>query len=106
MTVSDWNIKAEKCRKILRESIPQQWLLPEDKLPPKSRLNVFGVPEECGFLSSKELAITACDATGVVKMMASGDWTAEEVTIAFLKRATIGHQLVRMEKTEDKIRSS
>ncbi|KFZ24298.1 hypothetical protein V502_01222 [Pseudogymnoascus sp. VKM F-4520 (FW-2644)] len=34
------------------------------------------------------------DATGLVETMAKGTWTAEEVTIAFLKRATIGHQLL------------
>jgi len=46
-------------------------------------------------LTETELQITETDATGLVESMAGGTWTAEEVVIAFLKRATIGHQLVR-----------
>lgn len=96
MATNDWTIEAEKGRKILRDSITHEWLLPEEKLPSKDRLNVFGVADESGLLSDKELAITACDATALVQKLGAGEWTAEEVTIAFLKRATIGHQLVRI----------
>lgn len=94
MGISAWELEAEKCRKILRESIPTQWLLPVDKMPSPDRLNVLGVPEESGLLSAREIEITSSDATGLVSKMGSGKWTAEEVTIAYLKRATIGHQLV------------
>jgi amidase len=89
-----WEAEAEKSRTVLANSIQTQWLLPEDKLPPAERLNVLDIPRESGLLSEKELEITESDASKLVRKMGAGDWSAEEVTIAFLKRATIGHQLV------------
>lgn len=89
-----WEVEAEKNRKVLSESIPEQWLLPQDKLPSSDRLNILSVPEESGLLTRKELDITESDATHLVEKMGAGEWSAEEVTIAFLKRATIGHQLL------------
>jgi hypothetical protein len=94
MAAHNWETQAQICRDILNNSIPRQWLLPVDKLPSPERTNVLGVPRESGILSERELQITETDATGLVETMAEGTWTAEEVTIAFLKRATIGHQLV------------
>ena len=93
-SANTWEVEAEKSRKVLRESIQQKWLLPQDKLPSSNRLNVLSVPEESGLLTGKELEITESDATHLVERMGAGEWSAEEVTIAFLKRATIGHQLV------------
>jgi amidase len=89
-----WEVKAAKGKTIQQDSIQKQWLLPEDKLPSKHRLNVLDVPKQSGLLSSTELSITESTATELVKAMAAGTWTAEEVTIAFLKRGTIGQQLV------------
>lgn len=91
-----WEVEAEKSRKILDDSIQKQWLLPQEKLPASDRVNVLDVPKESGLLSQRELDITGSDATGLVEKMGAGEWTAEEVTIAFLKRATIGHQLVSL----------
>lgn len=91
-----WEVKAAKGKKIQQDSIQKQWLLPEDKLPSKDRLNVLDVPKESGLLSTTEMNITGSTATKLVKAMAAGTWTAEEVTIAFLKRATIGQQLVNL----------
>ncbi|RDW87885.1 hypothetical protein BP5796_03579 [Coleophoma crateriformis] len=89
-----WETEAEKCRKIRADSIPEQWLLTPGQLPPPERLNVLNVPAESGIMSLKELQITETDATTLVQRMGDGDLTAEEVTIAFLKRATIGNQLL------------
>jgi hypothetical protein len=94
MAAHNWETQAQICRDILDNSIPRQWLLRVDKLPSPERTNLLGVPRESGILSERELQITETDATGLVDTMAEGTWTAEEVTIAFLKRATIGHQLV------------
>lgn len=94
METKNWETEAAKGRKIRDDSINKEWLLPEDKLPPQGRLNVLGIPEESGLLSAKEIAITNSDATGLVKQLGSGELSAEEVTVAFLKRATIGHQLL------------
>ncbi|KAG4430759.1 hypothetical protein IFR05_013760 [Cadophora sp. M221] len=93
-STNTWEAEAEKSRKVRKESIQQQWLLPQEKLPLPDRMNVLSVPEESGLLTRKELDITGSDATQLVKKMGAGDWSAEEVTVAFLKRATIGHQLL------------
>lgn len=89
----DWEIKAEKCRKILRESLNPDWLLPSNRLPSPERLNVSTFIEECDFFSARELEITSSSATSLVQQMASGSLTAVETVTAFLKRAHVGHQL-------------
>lgn len=94
MATHSWETKSQISRDILEKSIQKQWLIPTDKLPSPDRTNVLDVPRESGILTERELEITMTDATGLVESMAKGKWTAEEVTIAFLKRATIGHQLL------------
>lgn len=94
MAAHNWEAQAQICRAILDKSIQKQWLLPADKLPSAERTNVLDVARESGILTERELEITETDATGLVETMARGTWTAEEVAIAFLKRATIGHQLL------------
>jgi len=94
MSTQLWQKQAQVAREILEKSIQKQWLLPADKLPSPDRLNVIDVPRECGRLSQEELQMTETDATGLVEKMSLGEWTAEAVLTAFLKRATIGHQLV------------
>ncbi|KAH0145319.1 hypothetical protein KCU67_g12663, partial [Aureobasidium melanogenum] len=90
----DWERKAQICRDILENSISKQWLLPADKLPTKQQLNVTKVPYTCGILSAEELDMTEQTAAGLLSKYQSGTWKVEDVTIAFLKRATIGHQLL------------
>lgn len=46
-------------------------------------------------LSERELVITDMSATELVAEMGQGELQAEEVVVAFLKRAVLGHQLVR-----------
>lgn len=92
--VKDWEAKAQICRDIQAASIPKQWLAPEDKLPAKDRLNVTRVPYECGTMTPEELEMTEQDVAGLIKKYQAGEWTVEQVTTAFLKRATIGQQLV------------
>lgn len=94
MAANNWETLAQVSREILDKSIQKQWLLPTAKLPSPDRTNVLDVPRESGILTERELEITVTDATGLVEGMRKGTWTAEEVTIAFLKRATIGHQLL------------
>jgi amidase len=94
MAIQDWQTAASKGKEIQEKSINSEWLLPSSKLPSKDRLNVVDVPKESGLLTAKELEITETDAVNLVKKMAAGEWSAEEVVISFLKRATIGQQLV------------
>jgi amidase len=92
----NWNSQAQKGKDILNNSIPKQWLLPIDRLPPASQKSVIGIPCESGLLTGRELRITDMSATELVADMGKGALTAEEVVTAFLKRAVLGHQLVRL----------
>ncbi|KAF6811379.1 fatty-acid amide hydrolase [Colletotrichum musicola] len=89
-----WETKAEACRKILKDSLNHQWLLPEDQLPPHSQLNVAKFIETCGLLTPRELEITSSTATELTNQMAEGKLTAVETVTAFLKRSHVAHQLV------------
>lgn len=90
----DWEVAAQAGRDALHQSIPQQWCLTPDQLPVAERLNVMGIPYECGNLTAEELKITEMDAPALLAGYQSGENTVEKVTIAFLKRAVIGQQLV------------
>jgi amidase len=81
-------------KNVLAESIPVEYMVPAEMLPPKSQLDVHNFPVQSGLLTPKELQITETSSVGVVKAIANGEWTAEEVTVAFAKRAVISHQVV------------
>ncbi len=89
-----WEEISIKAQEKLKSSLPAEWCIPEDKLPPKGQKDVTIVPKECGLLSDLELGITDSYATSIVKKIAAGEWKAEDVTRAFCKRAVIAHQLV------------
>lgn len=93
----DWQSQAQKGRDILANSIPKQWLLPVDRLPPVSQKSVVDFPQQSGLFNERELHITELSATALVTEMGNGKLSAEEVVVAFLKRAVVGHQLVRLE---------
>ncbi|KAF7891501.1 uncharacterized protein EAF02_001826 [Botrytis sinoallii] len=72
--------------------IPQEWRLPTEKYQNLS--NVMEVPLSCGLLNETEYQITSdYDATALLELLKNGVFTAEQVTIAFCKRAAIAHQL-------------
>lgn len=74
-------------------SIPKDSLL-EHQLPDASVLDVSDIPRRCGLLSEEELRITEnYTATQLVEQLAKGQLTAEQVIRAYLKRASIAHQL-------------
>ncbi|KKK22789.1 hypothetical protein ARAM_007260 [Aspergillus rambellii] len=89
-----WQVQARKAQDILQQSIPKQWLIPTDKLPSADELHVEDFPHKSGLLTERELNITETSATSLVKDMGEGKLSAEEVVVAFLKRAVIGHQLL------------
>lgn len=94
MAKADWEIKAEQCRKITQDSMNPEWLLADEKLPPKDQLDVTSFIENCKLLSPEELAITNSTATDLVSRMEAGTLTAESTVTAFLKRAHVGQQLL------------
>lgn len=99
MTIENWQVKAQKGKDLLHNSVPKQWLVPTDKLPPVTQKNVTDFPRQSGLLTERELAITELSATELVSGMGKGEFTAEEVVVAYLKRSVLGHQLVRMNCT-------
>jgi hypothetical protein len=96
MTIQNWQIQAQKGKDLLERSVPKQWLVPADQLPPVTQKNVTDFPRKSGLLTDRELGITELSATELTSGMGKGELTAEEVVVAFLKRSVLGHQLVRM----------
>ena len=86
-----WSDLAADKKRRQQEAIPKKWLIAH---PPETTLNVTGLPETYGLLTSKELAITNEDVDILLKKLAGGEWSAVEVTTAFYKRAIIAQQLV------------
>lgn len=99
MTVSNkdasWETTANVSRDVLEQSIPKQWLLGPERLPAANTLNVLKIAEQSGILGVEEVEMTRQNIDGLLSNYKSGRWTVEAVTIAFLKRAAISHQLVR-----------
>jgi amidase len=89
-----WEDIGKQARERLLESIPSEWRLSEDKLPPADQANVLDFPYESGLFTEHELSITTSTATHIVQTIASGEWKAVDVTRAFCKRAAVAHQLV------------
>jgi hypothetical protein len=94
MSVQNWEIRARRAKDTLLNSVPKQWMLPAHRLPPAHQKNVEDFPRKSGALSDREVSITEMSATALVAGMGAGLLSAEEVVVAFLKRAVLGHQLV------------
>ena len=86
------SIAAEKQRQ-RQEKIPKEWLIDAQKYGEAT--NLLQVPVACGILDEVERQITSdYDATALLEKIRGGVWSAEQVTVAFCKRAAIAHQLV------------
>jgi amidase len=86
------SIAAEK-RLQRTNRIPNDWLIPTEMVCDAK--NLMTVPVTCGILNDTECKITSdCDATALIEKLKAGIWSAEQVTVAFCKRAAIAHQLV------------
>jgi amidase len=94
MGAQEWQEISAKASDNLANSIPPEWRIPKDRLPPPEQKDVTDFPAKCGLLTEAELAITDSYATEIVKKIAAGEWTAEAVTTAFCKRAAIAQQVV------------
>ncbi|TPX26534.1 hypothetical protein DIZ76_011996 [Coccidioides immitis] len=86
------NISAAK-REALLSSIPPEWIIPANIIPPEPQNDVTTFPENSGWFTSEELKITNTPAHEILDKTTSGVWTAEAVTRAFCKRAAAAHQL-------------
>ncbi|KAF1995128.1 amidase [Amniculicola lignicola CBS 123094] len=86
------SIAAEK-RLQRSNKIPKEWLIAPETF--HEATNVLKVPFTCGVLTDVEYRITSDhDATAVLEKLKAGIWSAEQVTVAFCKRAAISQQLV------------
>ncbi|RDI79023.1 ATP-dependent DNA helicase II subunit 1 [Venturia inaequalis] len=91
--VAKWQEIAKKKRAQLAYTIPQEWVIPDDIKPPETQLDVTAFPEQSGWFTPKELEITSASATNILAKTTTGEWSAEEVTWAFCKRASAAQQL-------------
>lgn len=86
-----WKVQAAQKRLVQFESIPTDWRLSPDIVPP---LNAYTFLQSASHLTDKELAITnITDARTLLKKLANRQWSAIEVVRAFSKRAAIAQQL-------------
>lgn len=89
-----WKPKIEAQRKILKDSIPSKYLIPDSKLPSPNQLDISNFAYESGLLTTKELEITETSASNLVLLMSKGEISAVEVLKCFFKKAIIGNQLL------------
>ncbi|KFY79035.1 hypothetical protein V499_01918 [Pseudogymnoascus sp. VKM F-103] len=87
-----WKLVAARRQAEINNAIPTEYLVPLVQLGGLE--NRIGLPEASGILTHRELEITARSATGLLRFLHNGTYTAVEVTTAFCKRAAIAHQAV------------
>ncbi|RDW85833.1 general amidase-like protein [Coleophoma crateriformis] len=91
-STSTWQAVAARKQKQRQSRIPTEWMLASP--PPPTVTNVLNVPRTCGILTTKELEITEQhDAVSLSSCIRSKKYTAEEVTVAFCKRAAVAQQV-------------
>lgn len=72
--------------------IPQNWLISAESS--KDATHLLNIPSSCGVLNEVEIEVTSeYDATALIEKLRAGDFTAEQVAVAFCKRAAIAQQL-------------
>ncbi|KAF5662235.1 general amidase [Fusarium heterosporum] len=92
-TTPSWKDISDNKIEALNSSIPDEWRVPDDLLPPKDQVDVTKWPETSGWFTQDELAITSLTAAELVEKLASGSLKSEHVTKAFCKRACAAQQL-------------
>ncbi|GAA5983556.1 hypothetical protein JCM10908_000333 [Rhodotorula pacifica] len=93
ITKENWRDLAAEKREKQRQLIPAEWTL-KPELVSQAGDDVTGVAEQSGILSGRELEITEFDEVKeLAEHIASKTYTAEEVAVAFSKRAAIAQQL-------------
>lgn len=92
MGAKSWQEIAAAKRVAILDSIPREYIIPDLPTPEQQR-DVTGIFVH-KYLNAREIEITETDAVGIVAKTATGEWTAVEVTKAFIHRASIAHQLV------------
>lgn len=91
-----WEEIGARKRAALLASLPKEWIVPSELLPPASQDDVTTWPETSGWFTPEELAITNLSATELVAKLTSGALKSVDATKAFCKRAVAAHQLVSL----------
>lgn len=89
-----WQSIAARKQAERSSKIPSEWVIPDSELPPLDQDFVQDFPSKSGFFTDRELQITESTATEAVSRIASGEWSALEVTKAVCKRAAVAQQLI------------
>ncbi|PHH61177.1 hypothetical protein CDD81_700 [Ophiocordyceps australis] len=92
-TSGSWQEISSQKREALAASIPAQWRIPDDIMPPQSQLDVTSWPASSGWFTDDELAVTEMSATQLAAQLCSGQLKSEHVTRVFCKRAAAAQQL-------------
>ncbi|KAF2242516.1 amidase [Trematosphaeria pertusa] len=95
MTARPWEEIAAEKKKEQESRIPNEWKIPSNALPPPGTRDLRPWAQKSDLLSARELEITdeKYDTTSLASAIATGMYSAEEVTTAFCKRAAIAQQL-------------
>lgn len=89
-----WETIAARKQEERAAKIPKEWRIDESLMPSGETAFVQDFPRKSGMFSERELLITDATASEVVQRIASGEWTALEVTMAICKRAAVAQQLI------------
>lgn len=90
----EWVPKIRAYNEKLLNAIPKEYLAPTTLFPDdldKTPFNAMGTPQTV--LDEKTFAITELTATEISQKIAAHELTASETILAFIKRATLAHQL-------------
>ncbi|KAK7914082.1 hypothetical protein PG985_011785 [Apiospora marii] len=91
-TTKDYKIIAAEKVSQRSSKIPKDWLIPTESF--KDATHLLNIPTSCEILDEVEIEITSdYDATALIGKLQAGDFSAEQVAVAFCKRAAIAQQL-------------
>ncbi len=90
--VLKWKADAERKRNSVLACIPPKWRL--ESIPTVEEQRDVTGEYLHQFLEPLEIEITESDSTTILGKIASGLWTAVEVTTSFCHRAALAHQIV------------
>ncbi|KAF2093996.1 amidase [Rhizodiscina lignyota] len=88
-----WETIAAAKRKALADSIPKEWIIPENIKPGDDVLDVTAWAEDTDWFSDEEKKITSTPAVELLEKLKTGELSAEVVTKAFCRRAAAAQQL-------------
>ncbi|CAN6623011.1 hypothetical protein TRVA0_009S01200 [Trichomonascus vanleenenianus] len=91
--LEQWEKRAQAARARRAAQLPEEYVIPSDKLPAESVKDVSNFPKESGLLTDRELEITESNVPTLFEAIKAKKYTALEVTQAYIKRAAYAHQL-------------